>query len=84
MQKDPVSIASKAYEAYVDKDRDAIEAVIADDFHFTSPLDNRIDRETSFKRCWPNSETVAAFEFINLVSDGDRAFVSYEGRTIKR
>ena len=82
MQKDPVSIASKAYQAYVDKDRDAIEAVIADDFHFTSPLDNRIDRETYFKRCWPNSEMIAAFEFINLVSDGDRAFVSYEGRTL--
>ena len=26
MQKDPVSIASKGYEAFVDKDRDAIEA----------------------------------------------------------
>jgi hypothetical protein len=60
MQKDPVSIASKAYQAYVDKDRDAIEAVIADDFHFTSPLDNRIDRETYFKRCWPNDEMIAA------------------------
>ena len=84
MQKDPVSIASKAYQACVDKDRDAIEAVIADDFHFTSPLDNRIDRETYFKRCWPKSEMIAAFEFINLVSGGDRAFVSYEGRTIKR
>ena len=38
MQKDPVSIASKAYQAYVDKDRDAIEAVIADDFHFHEPF----------------------------------------------
>ncbi len=60
MQNDPLSIASKAYQAYADKDRDAIEAVIADDFHFTSPLDNRIDRETYFKRCWPNSETHVA------------------------
>jgi hypothetical protein len=23
------------------------------DFHFTSPLDNRLDRETYFRRCWP-------------------------------
>ncbi len=62
MQKDPVSIASKSYQAHVNNDRDAIEAVVADDFHFTSP--NRIDRETYFKRRWPNVETIAAFDFI--------------------
>src|SRR6185295_14695159 len=47
------AIARAAYEAYVTKDRAAIEALIADDFHFTSPLDNRLDRETYFRRCWP-------------------------------
>lgn len=49
-------------------------------FHFTSPLDNRIDRTTYFERCWPNSKQIERFEFINLVSDGDRVFVTYEGR----
>jgi len=75
-----VAIAREAYDAYVKKDRAAIEALIADDFHFTSPLDNRLDRETYFRRCWPNSKTIAAFDFINLVSDADRVFVTYEGR----
>jgi len=75
-----VAIARAAYDAYVKKDRAAIEALIADDFHFTSPLDNRLDRETYFRRCWPNSTAIAAFDFINLVSDADRVFVTYEGR----
>ena len=75
-----VEIARAAYDAYVTKDRAALEAIIASDFHFTSPLDNRLDRETYFRRCWPNSKTIAGFEFINLVSDGDRVFVTYEGR----
>jgi ketosteroid isomerase-like protein len=75
-----VAIARAAYDAYVKKDRAALEAIIAKDFHFTSPLDNRLDRDTYFRRCWPNSETIESFNFINLVSDGDRVFVTYEGR----
>jgi hypothetical protein len=43
---DPVSVAKKAYQAYADKDRALIESLIADNFHFTSPIDNRIDRAT--------------------------------------
>ena len=45
-----VAIARAAYEAYVTKDRAALEALLAKDFHFTSPLDNRLDRETYFRR----------------------------------
>jgi len=77
---DIVAIARGAYEAYVTKDRAAIERLLAPDFHFTSPVDNRIDRETYFARCWPNSAQIADFKFINLVVDGDRVFVTYEGR----
>jgi ketosteroid isomerase-like protein len=79
MPDNAIAIAKKSYQAYVDKNRAAIEAVIAEDFHFTSPLDNRLDRKTYFERCWPNSETIAGFEYKNLVQDGDRVFVTYEG-----
>ena len=78
MTNDAVAIARAAYAAYVAKDRAAIEALIADEFHFTSPLDNRLDRATYFTRCWPNSETTKGFEFIHLVRDGERVFVTYE------
>ena len=74
-----MAIARTAYEAYVAKDLAAIEELIAEDFHFTSPLDNRIDRATHFPRCWPNSEAIKSFDFINLVADDDRVFVTYEG-----
>lgn len=66
-------------QAYVDKDRDAIERLIADDFHFSSPLDNRIDRDTYFRLCWPNSRNMADFEIVRLASKGDTAFVTYIG-----
>jgi hypothetical protein len=58
-----------------------METLIGTDFHFTSPLDNRIDRKTYFERCWPNSELIERFEFINLASDGSSAFVTYEGQS---
>ena len=75
---DAVSIARAAYAAYVSKDRAAIEALIADDFHFSSPLDNRLDRATYFDRCWPNSKTTDGFEFIHSVKSGEQVFVTYE------
>ena len=80
MTKDAATIARAGYEAFADKDRAAIEALIAPDFHFTSPLDNRIGRATYLERCWPNSERIEGFEFVHLVPHGDRVFVTYEGR----
>jgi ketosteroid isomerase-like protein len=81
---DLIPLVRRSYQAYVDKDRSALEALIADDFHFTSPLDNRIDRDTYFARCWPNSESISAFQFVNLVQVGERVFVTYEGRSDTR
>ena len=75
-----VAIARAAYRAYETKDRAALEALLADDFHFTSPLDNRLDRATYFRRCWPNSEAIERLDFVHLVTNADRVFVTYEGR----
>ena len=81
MTNDPVAIARACYEAYVRKDRAAIDALIAQDFHFTSPLDNHLDRATYFTRCWPNSERITGFEFVRLLANGDAVFVTYEAST---
>jgi len=75
----PIAVAKAVYQAYVDKDRASIERLIAPDFRFTSPLDNRLDREMYFRRCWPNSEGITGFAFIDIVQNGDRVFVTYEG-----
>jgi len=82
MTEDLISIVRRVFEAYRARDRAAIEAVIADDFHFTSPRDNRIDRQTYFERCWKNSETITGFTFINFACDGDRVLVTYEGSRV--
>jgi ketosteroid isomerase-like protein len=70
MEHDPIAVARASYQAYVHKDRAAIEGLIAEDFHFTSPLDNRIDRAAYFARFWPNSTMIAEFNLIHVVPYG--------------
>jgi ketosteroid isomerase-like protein len=77
--KDVSIIARDCFEAYVRKDREAIEQLIDENFHFTSPLDNRIDRVTYFERCWPNSQHIKKFEFTHILTHGDQVFVTYKG-----
>jgi ketosteroid isomerase-like protein len=72
-------VAKQSYLAYANSDRSANESVIADDFHFTSPLDNRIDRAAYFERCWPNHEGIASFRFVRMIEAGDEVIVTYEG-----
>jgi ketosteroid isomerase-like protein len=74
-----IDIVKRSFQAFVESDRAANEAVIAQDFHFTSPLDNRIDRATYFDRCWPNNEWIVDFKFVRLVADGDEVIVTYDG-----
>lgn len=74
-----IDIARQSYLAYVNSDRATNEAVIAREFHFTSPLDNRIDRHTYFERCRPNHAAIADFRFVRLVESGDEVIVTYEG-----
>ena len=78
--KNSVTIVKACFDAYVRKDRAAIELLINDEFHFTSPLDNRIDRKLYFERCWPNSEHIAEFKLMHVVPFEDKVFVVYEGK----
>jgi ketosteroid isomerase-like protein len=71
------------FRAYADRNRAAIEQVLAEDFHFSSPRDNRIDRETFFARCWPHSENISDFKFVYLADDGEQVFATLEARNKK-
>ena len=74
MKTDIINVVRSSYEAYVGKDRAAIEALLAEDFQFTSPLDNRVDRAKYCERCWPISASVKGFDFIHLTAHESRVF----------
>jgi len=77
--QDPVAVVKRCFQAYVDNDRAAIEPLIAADFHFSSPRDNRLDRTSYFARCWPASNHITDVKFLHVVPNGDRVFVTYQG-----
>jgi ketosteroid isomerase-like protein len=71
-------LVRKYYAAYESKNRQAVEALLSDDFRFTSPNDDHIDRATYFQKCWPNSETIRAFHIQTLFENDSEAMVHYE------
>src|SRR6201991_1026869 len=80
MPRDRTELAKATYRAFATADRDAIEALIAPDFSFTSPADPQgLDRAGYFERCWPGAGGVVDFEFVRLVENGDEVLVTYEG-----
>ena len=68
------------FAAYRNRDRKAVEDTLADDFRFTSPWDDAIDRKTYFERCWPVSERIESNEVERIFVQGDEAFVTYRVR----
>jgi hypothetical protein len=40
------------FAAYRVNDRNTVEAVLTEDFRFTSPYDDALDKATYFERCW--------------------------------
>jgi ketosteroid isomerase-like protein len=70
-------LIKKIYDAYLRGDRSQLEALLAPDFHFSSPFDDRIDRASYFERCWPGHAMQQAFEIERIIPDGDTAIVTY-------
>src|SRR3954451_21773024 len=75
---DKEEIIRALFAAYQDDNRIADEDVIAPDFQFTSPYDDRIDKRTYFERCWRSSEWIERHELEKIFVEGDEACVPYK------
>ena len=79
MPTDRIELAKDIYLAFAAADREAIEALMAPAFSFTSPADPQgLDRAGYFERCWPGAGNVVEFDFVRLIEDGDEVVVTYE------
>jgi ketosteroid isomerase-like protein len=70
------------FEAYRTKDRGLIEGLLAENFTFTSPYDDAIDRDEYFRRCWPNADRIREHVLERIVDSGEEVFVQYLCRTV--
>jgi ketosteroid isomerase-like protein len=66
------------FAAYLSNDRKAVENAITEDFRFTSPYDDEIDKPTYFARCWRVSDWVERQELERILAEGDGVFVTYK------
>jgi ketosteroid isomerase-like protein len=66
------------FAAYMTNDRKAVEDSLTDDFRFTSPFDDQIDKVAYFERCWKNSDWIERHELERIFVEGDEAFVTYQ------
>jgi ketosteroid isomerase-like protein len=66
------------FAAYLSSDRKAVEDALTDDFRFTSPYDDEIDKATYFARCWRNTDWIERHEIERIFVEGDEAFVTYK------
>ncbi len=66
------------FAAYLSNDRKAVEQAFTDDFRFTSPYDDEIDKATYFVRCWRVTDWIERHELERILVEGDEAFVTYK------
>jgi ketosteroid isomerase-like protein len=67
----------RIFAAYLANDRTFVENALSDDFRFTSPYDDAIDKPTYFDRCWKGSDWIERHELERIFVEGDEAFVTY-------
>jgi ketosteroid isomerase-like protein len=58
------------FAAYRAQDRAAAEALVAEDFRFTSPQDDAIDRAAYFADCFPTADRFTRQELLEIVDVG--------------
>lgn len=67
------------FEAYLAQDAVTAARLLADDFVFTSPQDDHIDKASFMERCFPTADRVVSQEIVELVAAGnDGVFLMYE------
>lgn len=72
-------IVRASFRAYLAQDRATAESLLAEDFIFTSPQDDHIDKTAFLQRCFPTAERLTSQELLHVVAlPGDDVFIMYE------
>ena len=71
-------LARRYYQVYQSVDREALEALLAPGFTFTSPWDDHIDRATYFSHCFVHAGEFRFRDDMKVFAQDDEAVVLYE------
>lgn len=74
-------LVQRLFNTFRVQDRETALQLITDDFSFTSPYDDGIDKAAYFERCWPNAGLLEDQVIEHILVDGDIACVAYRAST---
>lgn len=75
----PSDVVRACFAGYRAQDRAAAERLIADDYVFTSPQDDHINRTAFFDRCFPTADRLLSQQLLEVIAIApDEVFVRYE------
>ncbi|MEU6069344.1 nuclear transport factor 2 family protein [Streptomyces sp. NPDC047082] len=79
MTGSPKDVVEAAFRHYLAQDRAAALPLCADDFTFTSPQDDHIDKAAFFDRCFPTAGRLREQRLLHVVpADDELVFAHYE------
>ena len=64
------------FAAYLGNDRQRVADALADDFRFTSPFDDDLEKAAYFEHCWRDTGWIARHDIERIFVEGDEAFVT--------
>ena len=72
------SVVRKYYKLWEQKDWDPLGVLLTDDFHFTSPQDDHIDKAAFKEKCWGSQiGFIKGFDLEVVMEKGDSVMVEY-------
>ncbi|MEW9515989.1 nuclear transport factor 2 family protein [Streptomyces tubercidicus] len=73
-----VDVVRAAFAAYLVQDRTAMDRLLAEDFVFTSPQDDHLDKAAFLAICFPTADRLRHQEILEAVAiDDEQVFVRY-------
>jgi ketosteroid isomerase-like protein len=82
MPRSKAELSRSCFEAYQRGDRALLESVLSEDFQFTSPYDDHLDRATYFVHCWPNHDRMRSVTVEQIFEQHGQTIVTYVVETM--
>ena len=70
------------FAAYLANRKDEVSDMLTEDFTFSSPRDDHIDKATYFERCWPQPPAFRAIHIERVSLEDNEALVRYRAEKL--
>lgn len=70
------------FAAYLANRKDEVSDMLTEDFTFSSPRDDLIDKATYFERCWPQPPAFRAIHIERVSLEDNEALVRYRAEKL--